>query len=115
MPGVEEAALMMATPANKGILRRRRPARCRRRGGRGQRSDPRGPGRYGTRRPTARSPRPRGRARQPRTAAEGGGTRQPRTLRAALRSQPAATLALISVPGDYAAAEARKALRAGST
>ena len=38
---------------------------------------------------------------------------QPRTLRSALESLPEANLALISVPGDFAAAEARKALRAG--
>jgi FdrA protein len=36
-----------------------------------------------------------------------------RTLRAALDAQPGANLALISVPGDFAAAEARKALDAG--
>ena len=38
---------------------------------------------------------------------------QPRTMRSALSSLPDANLALISVPGDFAAAEARKALRAG--
>ena len=38
---------------------------------------------------------------------------QPRTLRSALGRLPEANLALISVPGDFAAAEARKALRAG--
>ena len=38
---------------------------------------------------------------------------QPRTLRSAIDSLPDANLALISVPGDFAAAEARKALRAG--
>jgi len=37
----------------------------------------------------------------------------PRTIRAALKSAPESNLALISVPGDFAAAEARKALRAG--
>ena len=38
---------------------------------------------------------------------------QPRTLRSALGSLPDANLALVSVPGDFAAAEARKALHAG--
>src|SRR5207249_701689 len=38
---------------------------------------------------------------------------RPRTLRAALGDMPDATLALISVPGLYAAAEATKALHAG--
>jgi FdrA protein len=37
----------------------------------------------------------------------------PRSLRTALGARPDATLALISLPGDYAAAEARKALRRG--
>jgi FdrA protein len=37
----------------------------------------------------------------------------PRTLDSARRHLPAATLAAISVPGPYAAAEARRALRAG--
>jgi FdrA protein len=40
-------------------------------------------------------------------------TLRPRTLRSAQDNVPAANLALISVPGDFAAAEARKALRAG--
>ncbi|HJZ30102.1 MAG TPA: acyl-CoA synthetase FdrA [Hyphomicrobiaceae bacterium] len=38
---------------------------------------------------------------------------RPRSLRAALRALPDASLALISVPGEYAADEARKALRSG--
>lgn len=38
---------------------------------------------------------------------------QPKTLRAGLKAMPDANLALISVPGDYAAAEARKALNGG--
>ncbi|HTO13969.1 MAG TPA: oxidoreductase, partial [Candidatus Binatia bacterium] len=46
----------------------------------------------------------------------GGGTRataRPRTLRTALAELPGATLALISVPGAYAGAEAQRALAAG--
>lgn len=42
-----------------------------------------------------------------------GGDWQPRSLRAAVKAFPDANLALISVPGDFAAAEARKALRHG--
>ena len=44
-----------------------------------------------------------------------GGTAawQPRTLRSGLEQLPDANLALISVPGDFAAAEARKALSRG--
>ena len=40
-------------------------------------------------------------------------TLRPRTLRSAQDNLPAANLALISVPGDFASAEGRKALRAG--
>jgi FdrA protein len=49
-------------------------------------------------------------ARRPQAATAAG---RPRTLAGALRMLPAATLALISVPGEYAAAEAMRALRAG--
>lgn len=42
-----------------------------------------------------------------------GGQEAPRTIEAALRQLPDANLCLVSVPGCYAAAEARKALRAG--
>ena len=38
---------------------------------------------------------------------------QPRSLRAAVNAAPEANLALISVPGEFAAAEARKAIRRG--
>ena len=43
----------------------------------------------------------------------GPGAPRPRTLASALRAMPDATLALVSVPGAYAGAEALKALRAG--
>src|SRR2546430_1869036 len=42
-----------------------------------------------------------------------GATARPRTLASALRAVPDANVALISIPGLYAAAEARRALRAG--
>jgi FdrA protein len=42
-----------------------------------------------------------------------GALARPRTLRGALRERPDASLSLISVPGLYAGAEARKALAAG--
>ena len=45
---------------------------------------------------------------------EGGGAPQPLTsLQMAVSQDPASNLALVSVPGDYAAAEAMKALRLG--
>lgn len=43
----------------------------------------------------------------------GGGARVPRSLEAALELQPASSLAVISVPGPYAAREARRALGRG--
>jgi succinyl-CoA synthetase alpha subunit len=48
-------------------------------------------------------------------AGGGGGPRRepPRSLEMGLEASPAANLALISTPGDYAAAEAMKALRLG--
>ena len=47
------------------------------------------------------------------TASDGATTFQPRTLRTAQAMLPDANLALISVPGDFAAAEAEKALARG--
>ncbi|MEK9723923.1 MAG: transcriptional regulator, partial [Rhodospirillaceae bacterium] len=47
------------------------------------------------------------------TAAGEGTAWKPRTLRAAVKAQPQSNLALISVPGDFAVAEARKAIRRG--
>ncbi len=46
-------------------------------------------------------------------AGEAAGQWKPRTLRAALQIAPDSNLALISVPGDYAVAEARKAINRG--
>ena len=52
--------------------------------------------------------------RKPAAGAAGGPRREPpRSLEMGLEAVPAATLALISTPGDYAAAEAMKALRLG--
>jgi succinyl-CoA synthetase alpha subunit len=55
-------------------------------------------------------------AGQPEAPKSGGGAaaaRAPRSLAWAVAERPAANLALISTPGDYAAAEARKALNLG--
>jgi FdrA protein len=49
----------------------------------------------------------------PRPRNAGAAATAPRTLASALQALPAATLALVSVPGAYAGAEAMKALRAG--
>ncbi|MFZ4805802.1 MAG: acyl-CoA synthetase FdrA [Hyphomicrobiaceae bacterium] len=50
---------------------------------------------------------------RPRRAAATGSSYTPRTLKGALAADPAASLALISVPGDFAAAEATAALTQG--
>jgi FdrA protein len=53
-------------------------------------------------------------AREPATgAATGAASAPPRSLDDALREQPDSTVAVISVPGDYAALEAHKALARG--
>ncbi|MGE0845277.1 MAG: acyl-CoA synthetase FdrA, partial [Flavobacteriaceae bacterium] len=46
-------------------------------------------------------------------AGEGAEEWRPRSIAAAVKALPASNLALVSVPGDFAAAEARKALRRG--
>ena len=117
LPGVDEAALMMGTPVQSGDHARTPACSSRTRDGAGPTIS------SSRSRPTAR--RPRGpRSRPPLTAldkpqrrrGEGAGGASPASLRGALKAMPGANLALISVPGDFAAAEARKALqRAAST
>jgi len=113
LPGVEQASAVMATPANVELLREAKLLEGR----------------------VAASPNDlllalRGKSaaalqaalaaalaalEKPPAAPSGGGAApQPvRSLQMALAQVPAANLALISVPGDYAAAEAMKALRLG--
>jgi succinyl-CoA synthetase alpha subunit len=50
---------------------------------------------------------------KPKTQSAAGAVWQPRSIGAAVRTTPDANLALISVPGEFAAAEARKALNRG--
>ena len=50
---------------------------------------------------------------EPAQAGNGPAAMAPRSIRMALAAEPAFTLALISTPGEYAAAEAEKALRSG--
>jgi FdrA protein len=107
LPGVEAAALMIGTPSNKALLADARLLA-----------------------PDGESAQPNDlliavRAADPAPAlalaerllsepvAEPEALRRARTLDAALALEPRASLALISVPGDFAAAEARKALARG--
>ena len=112
LPGIEEAGLMIGTPANKEILGE---AGLLADSGKGA-----GPGDLviGLRaKDAAVADAAMAEARrlldEPRRAAIAGAGWQPRTLRGAMQQLPDANLALISVPGDFAAAEARKALRRG--
>jgi FdrA protein len=123
LPGVEEAGLMIATPANKEILREAGIL-----GGEGDAAASGDLIMALRARDAASSEAALAQARQlleafPKTRVNalmpgdgrGGGSADgaPRTLRTAVQDMPDANLALISVPGDFAAAEARKALALG--
>ena len=112
MAEVEDAALMMGTPANKQIMAEAGLL------------DAAGQGAEGGDLVIALRAESREAAKtalttalceleRPRSQAGAAAAWRPRTLRAALKVAPQSNLAFISVPGDFAAAEARKALRAG--
>jgi len=112
LDGVEEAALMMATPANLEIMRDAGLL------------DGEAVGVGGGDLMIAIRARDADAAEnalamaeglldQPRSAAANGAAWRPRTIRTALEQRPGANLALISVPGDFAVSEARKAIRRG--
>jgi FdrA protein len=111
LPGVDEAAVMMGTPANQGILKDSGllAAEGETAGGGDLllaiRADDETSATAAMSKIDVLLDQPTG-ARQEATIFN------PRTLRSAVRHNPNANLALISVPGDFAAAEARKALRA---
>ena len=112
LDGVEDAALMIGTPSNLDLLENSKLlARASRRATGGDlilairaRDEA-----------TAASALAKAEIllERPTVGHTGTTTLRPRTLRSAQDNLPAANLALISVPGDFAAAEARKALRAG--
>lgn len=110
--GVEDAALMMGTPANRRIL-----ADAGLLVGEGESA---GGGDLIIAVRAADSgqaavalAQARVRLAQPRQTGVAQSAWQPRTLRAALKQAPKSSLALISVPGAFAVAEARKAIRRG--
>jgi FdrA protein len=112
LPGIEDAGMMIGTPANKEILREA--------GLLDEAGTQAGPGDLVIAlraRSSAAAAAAMTEARrlldQPRRSEDSDTSWQPRTLRAAMHQMPDANLALISVPGDFAAAEARKALRRG--
>ena len=110
--GIEEAALMMGTPANKQIMADARLLDAA--------GDAAGGGDLVI---AVRAVNPKSAEAalaeaenllsQPRGGETESAAWRPRTIRAAIHIAPESNLALISVPGDFAAAEARKALRRG--
>jgi len=112
LPGVEEAGLVIGTPANKEILREARIL-----GPDGDKAEPgdlimalRASDAAAAAAALARAKRL---LDQPPPAGAPSSAAAPRTIRAALNEMPDANLALISVPGHFAADEARKAMSAG--
>ena len=112
LDGVEEAALMMGTPANLRIMS---DARLLTEVGQAASG---GDLVIGIRAATAEAANlalaeARTLLDQPKTKAATGASWRPRSLRAAVKAAPRSNLALISVPGEFAVAEARKAVRSG--
>jgi FdrA protein len=112
LPGVEEAGLMIGTPANKDILREAGIL-----GSEGDKADPgdlilslRAKDRAAAEAALAEA---RKLLDQPNMSAASGSDNAPRTIRTAIQAMPSANLALISVPGHFAPGEARKALALG--
>lgn len=112
MEGVEEAGLMMGTPANKEILRDAKTL--------DETGEAAAAGdlvlavRAGTLAAADAALAAANRLLdQPKQTGGEESSWRPRSLRAAVAHVPDASLALISVPGDYAASEARKALGHG--
>jgi FdrA protein len=112
LPGVEEAGLMIGTPANKDILREAGvlgPEGAQAEAGDLILALKAASSAAGT----AALAQARRLLDEPGFAAGSGALSTVRTVRAAANYLPGANLALISIPGDFAAAEARKALRLG--
>ncbi|MEZ5934606.1 MAG: acyl-CoA synthetase FdrA [Alphaproteobacteria bacterium] len=113
LDGVEDAALMMGTPANRQIMTDAGLLAAD--GERAQGGDLvigiRAADREAADRAIAAAEAFLEKPARPHAA--GADAWQPKTLRAGLKALPDASLALISVPGSYAAAEARKALNRG--
>ena len=112
LPGIEEAGLIIGTPANKEILRDAGIL-----GPEGATAEP-GDLILALRASDARAGQAALAAAtqlldQPSALGTTAAVESSRTIRAAVQRLPAANLALISVPGDFAVAEARKAMEFG--
>lgn len=112
LPGVAEAALMMGTPSNKKILQDAGILTSD--GGTAQGNDLiiaiKAKDDAAA---SAALEQVQTKLHAPKTTAQYAPRWAPRTLRAAARGMPEANLALISVPGDFAVAEARNAIASG--
>jgi FdrA protein len=112
LPGVEEVGLMIGTPANREILREAKVINTD--------GETAGPGdlilafrAVDQTSADAALAAAKQALDQPKQTKSGGSAWHPRTLRAAVAEQPDANLALISVPGAFAMAEAHKAIARG--
>ena len=112
LDGVEEAAMMMGTPANQQIME---DAGLLNEVGKGAGGGDLVIGIRAADGASAEAAWAEANAQLDAPVARGGDgvAWRPRTLRAAVKEVPDANLALISVPGDFAIAEARKAIRRG--
>lgn len=112
LPGVEDAALMMGSPANQQIMADAGLLAADGKAARGGdlvvaiRAEDQGAAEAAL----AEAERL---LERPRVAAGASEAWRPRTIRSAVKTLPEANLAIVSVPGAFAAAEARKALRRG--
>ncbi len=112
LESVEEAALMMGTPANHEILAE--AGLLAESGGTAQGGDLILAVRAQSQSAAEAALAEAGQLLSgPKGGGDSGKAWRPRTLRAAVRARPDTNLALISVPGAFAAAETRKALRCG--
>ena len=108
LPGVEAAALMIGTPSNKALL-----ADARLLSSEGKAAEPNDLVIAVRAADPGRALELASRLLAEPAVEQAERLRRTRTLEAALALEPQANLALISVPGEFAAAEARKALERG--
>ena len=111
LPGVEEAALMMGTPANRDLMRDAGVLSDA--GANAEANDLVFAVRAGDRQLADAAIAEAARLLDQPKVQSSDATWRPKTLRQAVKTMPDANLALISVPGAYAVAEARKAIRHG--
>ena len=113
LPGVSNAALMIGSPSNKAILQ---DAGLLAEAGQAASANDLIIAVQADDEATAESALAHAQTLLQQPAAQGqakSGQRQPRSMSAALQQLPQANLALISVPGEFAAVEARRALHRG--